>query len=463
MNQNNENNPDSEAVSRRQFLKKTTTLAGGSVLGISLASCSTNKSKTVATAAAVAAPAVAKAQGTNMPFNAVIIGVGGRGSGAGGNFLEAAKIAGVEAKIVAVADIFQDQANKAQGLFGVPADKCFSGFDAYLKALEVPGVNYVILATPPGFRPAHFTAAVAAGKNIFTEKPVCVDGPGARIMYAAAQVAKQKGLKIAAGTQRRHHAGYIETIKRIQGGAIGDVTAMRAYWVNGGPIWHRGLKGDTDLERQVHNWYHYIWLCADHIVEQHVHNIDVCNWVMNAHPVRAWGMGSRQQLGDQPGEIWDNFAVEFEYENGVRLHSYCGQEKREFSAVREAIVGSNGTSDPAGSIRPKEGAAWRFSGKRPPEYTQEHVDLINAIVNNTELNEAEQVTDSTLTAIMGREAAYSGGVVEFDDMKNSEFAYGPELLYTDASKMTWGPFRTLKPPVPGNHDIFSKPPQVPTV
>lgn len=430
-------------VSRRHFLKNSTLFA--------------------ATAATVASfPNILHAQ-NKLSLNAVIIGMGGRGSGAGGNFLEAAKIAGVEAKIIAVADIFQDQANKAQGLFGVAGDKCFSGFDAYLKALEVPGVNYVILATPPGFRPGHFTAAVAAGKNIFTEKPVCVDGPGARIMYAAAQAAKAKGLKIAAGTQRRHHTGYIETVKRIQDGAIGDVTAMRAYWVNGGPIWHRGMKGDTDLERQVHNWYHYIWLSADHIVEQHVHNIDVCNWVMNAHPVRAWGMGGRQQLGNQPGEIWDNFAVEFEYENGVRLHSYCGQEKREFSAVREAIVGSKGTSDPAGSIRPKEGAAWRFSGKRTPEYTQEHVDLINAIVNNTELNEGEQVTDSTLTAIMGREAAYGGGVVEWDDIKSSEFAYGPEQVYTDSSKMKWGAFRTLTPPVPGSHDIFSKPPQVPTI
>jgi myo-inositol 2-dehydrogenase / D-chiro-inositol 1-dehydrogenase len=430
-------------VSRRHFIKNSTLLA--------------------ASAAAVASfPNILHAQ-SKLSLNAVIIGMGGRGSGAGGNFLEAAKVAGVEAKIVAVADIFQDQANKAQGLFGVSGDKCFSGFDAYLKALAVPGVNYVILATPPGFRPAHFTAAVAAGKNIFTEKPVCVDGPGARIMYAAGEAAKQKGLKISSGTQRRHHAGYIETIKRIQDGAIGDVTAMRAYWVNGGPIWHRGLVGDTDVERQVRNWYHYIWLSADHIVEQHVHNIDVCNWVVNAHPVRAWGMGARQQLGDQPGEIWDNFAVEFEYANGVRMHSYCGQIKREFSRTAEAIVGSKGTSDPAGNIRPKDGAAWRFSGKRPPEYTQEHVDLINAIVNNTEMNETEQVTDSTLTAIMGREAAYGGGVVEWDDMKSSEFAYGPELLYTDASKMTWGAFRTLRPPVPGDHDIFSKPPQVPTI
>ncbi len=437
------NNITSSPVSRRQFLKRS-----------SLA--------TASAAAVMSFPAILHAQ-NKQSLNAAIIGVGGRGAGAGGNFLEAAKIAGVDAKIVAVADIFAEPANKAKLNFGVPTDKCFSGFDGYLKALEVPGVNYVILATPPGFRAAHFKAAVAAGKHIFTEKPVAVDGPGARVMYAAAEESKKKGLKVAAGTQRRHQAGYIETIKRIQDGAIGDVTAMRAYWVNGGPIWHRGNKGDTDLERQINNWYHYIWLCGDHICEQHVHNIDVCNWVVNAHPTKAWGMGARQMLGDKPGEIWDNFAVEFEYANGVRMASYCGQIKRDFSSVSEAIVGSKGTSNPGGNIRPKDGAGWRFQGKAIDPYVQEHVDLINAIVNNTELNEAKQVTDSTLTAIMGREAAYSGTVVEWDDILNSEFAYGPAELYTNPAAMKWGAFRTLKPPMPGSHDIFAKPPQVPTV
>ena len=429
-------------VSRRSFIK--------------------NSSLFAASAAAVASfPNVLHAQ-SKLTLNAVIIGVGGRGSGAGKNFLDAAKVAGVDAKIVAVADIFPEAAMKAQGLFGVAGDKCFSGFDGYMKALEVPGVNYVILASPPGFRPGHFKAAVAAGKNIFTEKPVCVDGPGARIMYAAAEEAKSKGLKIAAGTQRRHHAGYIETVKRIQDGAIGDITALRAYWVNGNAIWHRGMKGETDLERQIQNWYHYIWLSADHIVEQHVHNIDIGNWIMNAHPVKAWGMGARQQLGDKPGEIWDNFAVEFEYANGVRMSSYCGQVKRDFASVNETVVGSKGTSNPAGSIKPTSGESWRFRGNAVDPYMQEHVDLITAIANGTDLNEGKQVTDSTLTAIMGREAAYSGGVVEWDDMKNCEFAYGPEQLYTDASKMHFGAFRTLKSPMPGDHDIFAKPAQVRT-
>lgn len=433
-------------VSRRQFLKSSSLAA-------------------VSAATVASFPAILNAQ-TKPPLNAVIIGMGGRGTGAGDNFREAAKIAGVEARIVAVADIFPEQNNKAKENFGVPGDKCFSGFDSYLKALEVPGVNYAILATPPGFRPAHFTAAIAAGKHVFCEKPVAVDGPGCRIMYAAGEAAKKKGLKVVAGTQRRHHAGYIETIKRIQDGAIGDVTALRAYWVNGGPIWHRAeqeAKATTELERQIRNWYHYIWLSADHHVEQHVHNLDVCNWVMGAHPVKAWGMGDRQMLGDKSGEIWDNFAVQYDYANGVAMHSYSGQIKRDFSSVSEAVVGGKGTSNPAGNIKPTSGEAWRYRGKFTPEYVQEHVDLINAIVGDKELNEVEQVTNSTLTAIMGREAAYSGGVVEWDDMLNSKFAYGPELVYTNPSKMTWGAFRTLKPPLPGSHDIFKDGAVLPTI
>lgn len=433
------NNPS--AVSRREFLRNSTLAAATA-------------------AAAVSFPGMLNAQASKQ-FNAVIIGMGGRGGGAGGNFLEACKAVGVEGKIVAVADIFAEQANRGQEAFGVPADKCFSGFDAYMKALQVPGVNYAILATPPGFRPFHFKACVEAGKNVFMEKPVAADAPGCRVMYEAAGMSRDKGLKVAAGTQRRHQAGYIETIKRIQDGAIGDVAALRAYWVNGGPIWHRGLKGNNDLERQIHNWYHYIWLSGDHICEQHVHNIDVCNWIMGEHPVKCWGMGARQQLGDKPGEIWDNFAVEYEYKNGVRMFSYCGQIKREWSSVSEAVHGTKGMSNPGGMIQPKDGQVWRYRERARDPYVQEHVDLINAIVNNGNLNEAEQVTDSTLTAIMGREAAYSGAGVDWDTIKASQFAYGPDLLYTNAPEMKWGDFRTLQPPMPNSFSVLKNPPMTP--
>lgn len=426
------------------------------------------KNSSLAVASGVAAmsfPSVLHAQ-AKQPINAVIIGLGGRGGGAGKDFLEAAKTAGIEGKVVAVADIFPGNAKSGVRNFEVPEDKCFSGFDAYMKALAVPGVNYAIIATPPGFKPIIFKACIDAGKNVFTEKPVASDGPGCQIMYAAGEEAKKKGLKVAAGTQRRHQAGYIETIQRLQEGAIGDIVFMRAYWVNGNPIWHRGYDTKkSELENQVHNWYHYIWLSGDHICEQHVHNLDVCNWVMNAHPVKCWGQGSRQQLGNQPGEIWDNFDVEYEYANGVRLYSYCGQINRKWSSVSEAVHGTKGTSNPGGSISVKGGPRWGSTLKlqHGNAYVQEHIDLLNAIVKETELNETKNVTDSTLTAIMGREAAYSGSEVKWDDIANSKFAYGPELAYTDATKMEWGACRLLKPPMPSKHDILRDPPSFVTV
>jgi myo-inositol 2-dehydrogenase/D-chiro-inositol 1-dehydrogenase len=441
MNPPNQNPTPPDSVSRRQFLKTSSLAVAG---GVAVASV----------------PAILHGQ-EKAAINAVIVGLGGRGGGAGKNFLEAAKDVGVDGKIVAIADIFPDAARRGQSEFGVSEDNCFSGFDAYVKAINQPGVNYVIIATPPGFKASQFKACVEAGKNVFIEKPVATDGVGCRVMYAASELARQKGLKVAAGTQRRHQLGYTETIKRIQDGAIGDVVFMRAYWVNGGPIWHRGMRGDTDLERQIHNWYHYIWLSGDHICEQHVHNLDVCNWVMNDHPIRCWGQGSRQQLGDKPGEIWDNFDVEYEYPNGVRLYSYCGQIKREWSSVSEGIHGTNGYSRPDSLIQSRHGKTlYRFRERARDPYVQEHVDLINAILKDADLNEGKQVTDSTLTAIMGREAGYSGRGVEWNDILNSKFAYGPELAYEQSARMSFGAFRTLKPPMPSLHDILKDPPMV---
>lgn len=444
--QNDQTN-NSSAVSRRQFIKNSALAA-------------------VSTAAAASFPTSLSGQ-TQKPIRAVIVGVGGRGSGAGRDFTEAAKIVAADAKIVAVADMFPEKALSANENFGVPEDKCFSGFDAYQKALEVPGVNYAILATPPGFRAAHFKAAIDADKNVFMEKPVAVDGTGARVVYAAGEEAKRKNLKVAAGTQRRHRPSYIETVQRIHDGAMGEVVALRAYWVNGGPIWHRGNQGSTDLERQIRNWYHYIWLCGDHICEQHVHNLDIANWIMNDHPLKCWGMGARQQLGNKPGEIWDNFAVEYEYANGVRLHSYCGQIKREWSSVSEAAAGSMGVTelhDGRNFIKSRDGKTWKPTGiKEDNGYVLEHCDLIKSILNDTPLNEAKQVTDSTMTAIMGREAAYSGEEVSWDTVLESKFMYGPEQLYTGCARMEFGPFRTLQPPMPSMHNIYKNPPVLPLV
>jgi predicted dehydrogenase len=439
---NDHSSPEGLAQSRRQFLKQSSLMTAGAL-------------------ATLSAPAVlgqAKPQ-----IRAVIIGLGGRGGGAGKNFLTAVKATGVDGRIVAVADLFPEKAARGRKNFDVPDERCFSGFDAYRKALAVPGVNYAIVATPPGFRPGLVRGCLEAGKNVFMEKPVATDGPGARVMFENGKLADRKGLKVAAGTQRRHQKSYIETIKRIQDGAIGDVVALRAYWVNGGPIWHRGDHGDTVLERQIRNWYHYIWLCGDHICEQHVHNLDVCNWIKGAHPVKAWGQGARQMLGNKSGEIWDEFSCEYAYEDGTPLFSYCGQIKRKWSSVSEFVDGAKGRANPHNTIFPKDGRRWRFRGKEINPYDQEHIDLINAIVHDTPLNETENVTSSTLTAIMGREAAYSGSGVTWDQILNSTFHYGPKQAYTDPSKLTFGEFRTLQPPLPSMHNIFSVPPEVPTV
>ena len=437
---------------RRDFLKTSTVVAAGTALASSLL------------------PSNLYAAGDD-EIKVGLIGCGGRGTGAIDNVLMSAP----NVRIVALADAFQDRADDcAKRIDGFTQKKevkdlgnkvdvkgrVFVGLKAYEDLLRTD-CNYVILATPPGFRPVHLAAAVAAGKNIFTEKPVAVDGTGCRVMYEAAEAAKQKNLKVAAGTQRRHQAGYIETIKRIQGGEIGDVVALRAYWVNGGPIWHRGDHGDTDLERQIRNWYHYVWLSGDHICEQHVHNLDVCNWIIGSHPVKCWGQGSRQQLGDKSGEIWDNFDVEFEYANGVHMFSYCGQIKRDWSSVSEGVHGTKGTANPAGTIQPKGGQMWRYREKAVDPYVQEHMDLMNAILGDKELNEGKQVTDSTLTAIMGREASYSGAGVNWEDVLNCKFTYGPEMLYQNCAKMEYGAFRTLQPPMPSMHNILKDPPMLP--
>lgn len=428
MNNKNPNPVSKSAVSRRDFLKSSSLVVAG--------------------AAAVNFPFVSTGLAAeNMPINVALIGCGGRGNGAAQNVLEAGKSISAgspNVNLVAMADIFPDQIEKARAHFPqVPAQNCFSGWDAYLKAINVPGVNYVILASPPGFRPMQLEAAVAAGKHVFMEKPVATDPPGVRSIIKSGEVAQQKGLGIVAGTQRRHQSTYIETIKRLQDGAIGDILFTRVYW-NGGSIWHRGDQGETEMEKQVRNWYHYVWLSGDHIVEQHMHNIDVSNWVMNAHPIRAAGCGGRQALGDKSGHIWDHFAVEFEYENGARMYSYCRQTSGCDGNVSEAVHGTKGWSNPANFIIPTEGDRWRSRAPGMNPYVQEHVDNINGIRAGKPLNEAKTVAESTLTAILGREAAYSGRRLEWDEIYECEKTIMP-------AQFAWGPAPKVEVAIPGKH------------
>ena len=398
---------------RREFLKTATTAA--------LATAVTSRSELF--------PAV-HAAGSDV-IRVGLIGCGGRGTGAAEDVLSSAP--GVT--IVAMGDVFPDRLQSSRerlrGKFGssvdVPDDRAFTGFDAYEKVLATD-INYVILATPPGFRPTHLKAAVAAGKNVFTEKPVAVDGPGIRTCFGLVDEAKAKGLGIVAGTQRRHQTGYVETMKRIHDGAIGSIVAARCYW-NQGFLWKHDREAQwSDMEWQLRNWLYFTWLSGDHIVEQHVHNIDVVNWAMQAHPVRALGLGGRQvRTGPEYGHIYDHFAVDFEYENGIHLTSMCRQIAGCDNSVSEALAGDRGTCQ-VDKYDIRGPRAWRFEGEDNRPYVQEHTDFIASIRAGRPLNELKAVTDSTLTAIMGRMSTYSGKIVTWDQALHSVEDLAPAKL-----------------------------------
>jgi myo-inositol 2-dehydrogenase/D-chiro-inositol 1-dehydrogenase len=378
-----------------------------------------------------------------------VIGCGGRGTGAIRNVLESAK--GV--KIVAMGDAFKDRIEESRtrakqryaDLVAVPDDRMFVGLDAYKQVIAVPEVNYIILATPPGFRPLHLKAAIEAGKHVFTEKPIAVDPAGVREVLALVDVAKQKKLNIGTGTQRHHQAGYIETIKRIQDGAIGDIVSTRCYW-NQGSLWNKERQAAwSDLEFQMRNWLYYTWLSGDHIVEQHIHNIDVINWVTNSHPVKAMGMGGRQvRTGPEFGHIFDHFAIDFEYDNGMHLMSMCRQIAGCANSVSEAVVGTKGMSQvDKYTITGANAWARPKNDKDVDPYVQEHTDLIAAIRKGEPFNELKATAESTLTAIMGRTSAYTGKAVTWDEILNST---EPTIV---PSKLEWGTMPTPPVAMPG--------------
>jgi myo-inositol 2-dehydrogenase/D-chiro-inositol 1-dehydrogenase len=404
-------------TSRRDFLKTSTAVVGGAV------------------AAGWSAIPGAYAAGSD-EIRVGIIGCGGRGTGAAEDVVTAAP----NVKVVAMGDVFKDHLDKSlKFLLGkvadkidVPEERQFVGLDAYEKVLA-SDINYVILATPPGFRPLHLKASVAAGKNIFCEKPVATDGPGIRACYEVFEESKNKGMAIGVGTQRHHQTTYLETLKRVHDGAIGEIVAARAYW-NQGPIWvYPRQEGWSDLEWQLRDWYYFTWLCGDHIVEQHVHNLDVVNWAMHGHPVSAVGLGGRQvRTGPEYGCIYDHFAIDYEYENGVHMMSMCRQIPNCANSVSEALVGSKGFCQ-ADRATITGATNWRFSGEKNSPYVQEHTDLIASIRAGKPYNELEGVIEGTLTAIMGRMSAYTGKAVTWEEALNSKEELVPANLAWDMS------------------------------
>ena len=412
-------------TNRRHFLKTSGLVAGA--------------------AAVLSVSRSAYAEGSEK-IKAVLIGCGGRGKGAAHDFLE-----NENTEIVAVADAFEDNARRAAEEFKVPEDRCFWGFDAYEKALAVDSC-YAILATPPGFRPIHLNAAIKAGKNVFMEKPCCVDAPGFRLLCETAKLADEKNLKIGVGLQRHHQGGYLDGMKDILAGKYGDIQYARVYW-NGGGVWVRERKPEwTEMEFQMRNWYYFNWLCGDHVCEQHVHNLDVGNWVMTAttegcdffekyaHPVKVNCMGGREVRKNNPnyGEIYDHFFAELTYADGRQVFSQCRHQPNTWSAVTEYVHGTKGSGTVCGRDR----------GRGP--YQQEHTDLINAIKSGERYNEAWMGAYSSMTAVLIRDAAYSGLELTWDDAVNKGRTL---MIYEGHDQLTMQSEPPVKPQEDGQYAI----------
>lgn len=438
-------NPGDGRTSRRQFI---TTAA--------------------ATAASVAAAprAFAAHHGGSGRLRIGLVGCGGRGKGA----IRDAMNAGDDAVLVAMGDAFEDNMTSAYGSlkeeFGdrvqVPSEQRFSGFDAYKQVIDTD-CDIVFLTTPPGFRPIHFRAAVDAGKHVFAEKPVAVDAPGIRSFMETARDAKDRGLAVGIGLQRRHDATYIETVDRIWNGALGDeVLYTRVYWNSSG-VWTRPREPQqTEMEYQMRNWYYFTWVCGDHIVEQHIHNLDVGNWVKRGHPVSANGMGGREvRTGKDHGQIFDHHCVEFTYADGTTMMSQCRHQDNTWSQVAEYAHGAKGHCnlgdgkfyDRAG--KPSDRVRTRGEGA----YVQEHVDLQKSIREGKPLAEGENGAIATMTAILGRMATYSGQTLTWDDALASDVSLAPERFAFDANPPVLpGPDGRYPVPTPGADTAWSRTP-----
>lgn len=425
-------------MNRRDFLQRSTILGVGSIVGVSaLASaCKGPKYVPLRKPEEYYIPELPDKAISGKEIKVGVIGCGGRGSGAIQNLFDAAD--GI--KLTALGDVFPDRLEGLRKMAAeklgqeVPDENCFIGFDAYQKVID-SGVDMIIDTTPPVFRPDHFKYAVQKGVHSFLEKPVAVDAKGYRTMMAAAKQAQAKGLCVVCGTQRHHQRPYVEAFRKIQEGYIGEITGGNVYW-NQGMLWYRNReKGWSDMEWMIRDWVNWKWLSGDHIVEQHVHNIDVFLWMSGYKVAKATGFGARHRriTGDQ----YDQFSIDFEMENGVHLHSMCRQIDGCSNAVGEIIYGTKGSWNSFDhEIKDLEGnVVWKFDKekaeadfKQHNPYVLEHVDLVNHIRKGEPIDEATACAMSTLAGVMGRTSAYTGDAVTWDEMSQSEMDYLPERL-----------------------------------
>lgn len=435
-------------ISRRSFLKSSAMVGALGAVGAGgatsiLTSCSGGSSKDaimkpLKEVGTYYIPDLVDMASDGKALKAGVIGCGGRGSGAAFDFLNAAS--GVT--IVALADVFEDRVNsladklKNDKNIDIPQEMRFVGFDAYKQVVD-SGVDVVLIATPPVFRPIHFQYATEKSKHSFLEKPICVDPVGYRTIMVAAKQAKAKNLCVVTGTQRHHQRNYVESYKKIMEGAIGEITGGAVYW-NQSMLWYNERqKNWSDCEWMIKDWVNWKWLSGDHIVEQHVHNIDIFTWFSGLKPATAVGFGSRQRR--LTGDEYDNFSVDFVMENGVHLHSMCRQTDGCANNVSEFIQGTNGswsTADGETVIKDLAGnVVWKFDSeaekatfKQTNPYVLEHVNLINHIRSNKPIEQASETAVSNMAAIMGRESAYTGAKVTWEEMTASPLDYTPKDL-----------------------------------
>ena len=390
-----------------------------------------------------------------------LIGCGGRGKGAAAQVMNSPH----KTECVALADAFMDTAKGAQNYLKhvghedklkVTDDTIFAGLDAYKKVMEMDNVDLVLLTTSPGFRPLHFEHAVNKGKHVFMEKPVATDGAGVRRVLAANEKAKEKNLMVAVGLQRHHEPNYIETVKRIQDGAIGELNYARVFWNSGGVWTKKRTSSQNELEYQVRNWFYFNWLCGDHIVEQHIHNTDIINWIKGSYPIKANGHGGRQVRGNPAndpdwqdhGEIYDHHFVEFEYADGFRMYSQCRHISNCWQNVSEHIYGSEGHSAVSPHlIFPKSGDPWRYPGQKVGGHQQEQLNMIDALAKGEVYNEGDYGAKSTMTNILGRCATYSGKEVSWNQALTSKIELCPDI-----DSLTWDSEAPVQPNSAGGYD-----------
>ena len=382
----------------------------------------------------------------NKKLKLALIGCGGRGSGAAVQALTADD----KVELYAMADAFRDRIDSSlNGIkehfdgsknIDVKEKNMFTGFDAYKKAIDLCDV--VILTTPPGFRPLHFEYAINNDKHVFMEKPLATDAPGIRKVLEVAKIAKEKKLNVVVGLQRHYQDKYITLYNKVVNGDIGKIVSGQVYWNDGG-VWVKKRKSSqSELEYQMRNWYYFTWLCGDHILEQHIHNIDVANWFVGDYPISAQGMGGREvRNGIDHGQIFDHHFVEFTYASGAVISSQCRHQTGTASRVDEVFQGSNGSvvtgkgemTDLSGNIKYKYPNKWN---EDPNPYQVEHDKLFQSIRNNEVINDVEYGAKSTMTAIMGRMATYTGKKITWDQAINSKEMLVPNNLTWNSTPPT---------------------------